>query len=371
MRLPVIDRYVLREILQTWLAVTAILLLILVTNTIVYMLGKVVEGELSGDAVVPIVLTNVSTYVVSLVPLGLYLGLLLAFGRLYAESEMAALGACGVGFARLYRPVMIVGLLAAALTAVLTLWVSPWAARLEHGIEVRMAARSDLAGIAPGRFNRAADGRVVLFAETRSDSGERLREVFVEATGPDGETHVIRSEAAVERTDPDTGWRFLEFRNGHRYTGTPGSSTFRVVEFERHGVRIPRPSVEAGDAGRDGMTVTQLLEAGSAPAAAELHWRMAMPLACLTLALAAVPLSHTTPRKGRYGKIAVALVLYLAYTNMMVLARDAVARGDVPPALGLWWAHALALALILALLAHRCGWRWSAMVLSRRRGDAA
>lgn len=371
MALSVIDRYVLREILQTWGAVTAVLLLILVTNTLAYMLGKVVEGELAGDAVLPIVLTNVSTYVVTLVPLGLYLGLLLAFGRMYAESEMAAMAACGVGFARLYRPVMIAGLVAAALTAALTVWVSPWASRLEHEIQVRMAARSDLAGIAPGRFNRAADGRVVLFAERRNEAGDRLREVFVEATDPDGTTHIVRAEVAVERIDADTGWRFLEFRDGNRYTGAPGSSEFRVVEFERHGVRVPEPSVQPGDVGRDGMTIRELLGSGSRAAIAELHWRMAMPLACLLLAFAAVPLSHTTPRKGRYGKIAVALLIYLVYTNVMVLARDALAKGDVPLALGMWWAHGLALAFVVALLVHRSGWRWSAMVLTRRTGEAS
>lgn len=367
MPLTIIDRYLLREVVQTWAAVTAVLLLILVTNSLAYMLGKVVEGELAGDAVLPLFLTNVTGYVVTLIPLGLYLGLLLSFGRLYAESEMSALGACGVSFARLYRPVMIAGATAALLTAALTFWVSPWAKRVEHEIEEQMAARSELTGIAPGRFNRASDGRVVLFTERRDEQG-RLDEVFVEATDADGETHLVRARSAIERRDPDTGWRFLEFHDGHRYTGEPGTAEFQVVEFERHGVRVPQPPAQAGEVGRDGLSVAELRRADDPEAHAELQWRLALPLACLILALAAVPLSHTTPRKGRYGKVAVALLIYLVYSNVLVTARNAVAEGTVSPAIGMWWAHGLALIAVAALVMHRSGWRWSRYLWSRSVG---
>jgi lipopolysaccharide export system permease protein len=368
MPLTVIDRYVLREILQTWGAVTAVLLLILLTNTLAYMLGRVVEGDIAGAALVPLFLTNVTGYVVTVIPLGLYLGLLIAFGRMYAESEMSALGACGVGFARLYRPVMIAGVLGALLTGLLGNFVSPWAKRVEHDVKERIAARSEVAGVAAGRFNRAADGRVVLFAERRDEASGHLREVFVEARDPGGGSHIVRAEVALEQTDPETGWRYLEFRNGYRYTGSPGSSEFRIVEFERHGVRIPEQQVDVGRVDRDGMSTASLAARDDPKSAAEVQWRLAMPFACLMLALAALPISHTSPRKGRYGKIAIGLVLYLAYANALVVARDALAEGHVPMVLGMWWIHGVALVLVLALIAHRAGWRWSAHVLGALLG---
>ncbi len=366
MPLNLIDRYLLREILQTWGAVTLVLLVILLTNSLAYMLGKVVEGELSGASVLPLFLTNVTNYVVTLVPLGLYLGLLLSFGRMYADSEMAALGACGVGLARLYRPVLIAGVLAAVITAALTFWLSPWAKRVEHDIAERMAARSELAAVAPGRFNRSSDGRVVLFTEEHGD-GE-LREVFVEMDADGEPTRLIRADSAVQRVDPDTGWRFLEFRDGYRYSGEPGSAQFQEVEFAEHGVRVPQPNVGSGNVGREGQSMTRLWQADDSDSAAELQWRLALPLACVLLALAAPPLSHTTPRQGRYGKVAIALVIYLAYSNVLVIARDAVADGSVPPALGMWWAHGLTIVLVALLIAHRAGWRWTRALIFGRRG---
>lgn len=364
MTLSTIDRYLLREILLTCGAVTAVLVLVLATNSLAYMLGKVVEGKLVADVLVPLFLTNFTHYLVTLIPLGLYLGLLLAFGRLHAESEMAALGACGIGYARLYRPVMIAGLLAALLAGAMAVWVSPWAKRIEADIEARMASRSELAGIAPGRFNRTADGNVVLFVESIGRNGA-LREVFVEATDEEGVSHLVRAERAVERRDPESGASFLVFENGHRYSGTPGTADFRSIAFEHHGIRLSEPKQQSASVGRAGKTMSELWRSDHRGDRAEFEWRLAMPLACLMLALAAPPLSHTTPRQGRYGKIAVALLIYLAYSNVLVVARNNLADGNIPTEIGMWWAHALTLTLIVLGLAHRVGWRWTRNLLLR------
>lgn len=370
MTLTIIDRYLLREILLTCGAVTAVLIVVLATNSLAYMLGKVVEGKLAADVLVPLFLTNFTHYLVTLIPLGLYLGLMLTFGRLYAESEMAALGACGIGYARLYRPVMIAGVVAALLAAVMAIWVSPWAKRVEADIEARMASRSELAGIAPGRFNRTTDGNVVLFVESISDTGT-LEQVFVEATDEEGVSHLVRAERAVERQDPDSGAAFLVFENGHRYSGTPGTGEFRAITFERHGIRLTEPKQQSASAGRAGKGMEELRRSDHSADRAELEWRLAMPIACVMLALASLPLSHTTPRQGRYGRIAMGLLVYLVYSNLLVVARNNLADGQVPMELGMWWAHALTLVLIALALAHRAGWRWTRMLLLRPFAGAA
>ncbi len=361
MRLTLIDRYILREVTQVWVAVTAVLILILATNSLAHLLGKVVEGQLTGDAVLPLFLLRLTAYFVTLIPLGLFLALLLAFGRLYAESEMAALGACGVGLARLFRPVAVLGLVGAALTAGLTLLASPWAERASDEIAARVAAESDFSGLAPGRFNRA-DGGTVLFAEARGDSGA-LEEVFVVLDREGGRTRVVRAASAVQRVDEASGRRFLEFRDGQRIAASAGSPQVRSITFERHGIYLPRREVSPGGPDTEGMTMQQLLERGGAERIAEFQWRLSLPLACLLLALAALPLSHTTPRKGRYGKVALGLLLYLGYSNLLVFAREMLEEGTLPPVVGMWWAHAIVAVAIAGLVAQRVGWTWARAVL--------
>lgn len=370
MRLTIIDRYILREILFTCGAVFAVLLLILLTNTLIYMLGQVVDGRIAGDVVLPLFLANVSHVVVMLVPPGVYLGVLLTFGRLYAESEMSALQACGYGPARLSRPVLLAALIVAVLSAVLSLQVAPWAERADHDIRAQIAERSELTGVAAGQFTRASGGDIVLFAERRADDGT-LEGVFVEAEDGDGQTVVVHASTAVERRDPETGWRYVEFRDGARYEGQPGSPEFAIIEFERHGIRLPDSDADPGRPSREALSLAELRAAGGPKDIAEIQWRLSVPIGCLTLALAALPLARTSPRKGRYSRIAIALLLYMLYANLMVVAREAVADGTVPGVVGMWWAHVFVFALIGLLIAHQVGWRWSRDVLLPARRTVA
>lgn len=361
MRLSLVDRYILREVAQVWVAVTAVLILILASNSLVHLLGKVVEGELSGEAVLPLFLIRLTAYFVTLIPLGLFLALLLGFGRLYAESEMAALGACGVGLARLFRPVLLLGVFGAALTAGLTLYASPWAERASDQIAARVAAQSDFTGLAPGRFNRAGNG-AVLFAESRGDDGA-LEEVFVVLDRGGDRTRIVRAGRAVQRIDDASGRRFLEFREGQRTAISAGSPRVRKIDFDRHGIYLPRKEIETGGPGPEGMSMRQLLARGGSEHLAEFQWRLSLPIACFLLALAALPLSHTTPRKGRYGKVAIGLLLYLGYSNLLVFGQELLQEGTVPPAVGMWWTHAVVVVAIAALIVQRTGWQWTRAVL--------
>ena len=96
MSLTIVDRYILREILQTWGAVTAVLLLILATNSLAYMLGKVVEGRLAADVVVPLV-NEVRADLGELFDTEVGLGIAMGQARRSRAQggHRLALGACG------------------------------------------------------------------------------------------------------------------------------------------------------------------------------------------------------------------------------------------------------------------------------------
>ena len=365
MHFIIIDRYILREVSQIWVAVTAVLVLILATNSLIHLLGKVVEGELAGGAVLPLFFVRLTAYFVTLIPLGLFLALLLGLGRLYADSEMAALGACGVGVARLFRPVVLLGSIGAVCTAALSIWASPWAERAGEQIAARVQAESEFAGLIPGRFNQVGD-QGVFFAESRADDGA-LEEVFLAIESADAGRRIVRARRAVERRDDESGRRYIEFHDGWRSTVESGASVAQTIEFERHGIYLPRREMNVGTSGPAGMSIAELWQAGGSRHIAELQWRLSLPLACFLLALAALPLSHTTPRSGRYGKVAAGLLLYLVYSNLIVFAEKLLQDAVVPPALGLWWTHGVMLLMLILLTAHRVGWRWSWIVIRAPR----
>ena len=93
----IIDRYILRETAESWLAVSAVLLLILIGNSFLLIFRQVSGGDIPHDAIAPFLVTRTVIFLVGIVPFSLYLGILIGMGRLYRDSEMAALGACGIG----------------------------------------------------------------------------------------------------------------------------------------------------------------------------------------------------------------------------------------------------------------------------------
>jgi lipopolysaccharide export system permease protein len=67
----------------------------------------------------------------------------------------------------------------------------------------------------------------------------------------------------------------------------------------------------------------------------------------------ALPLSHTTPRSGRYSKLAVALIIYLVYSNLLGVGKTWIVQEKVPVWVGTWWVHIIAIIITLILLKRR------------------
>jgi lipopolysaccharide export system permease protein len=99
------------------------------------------------------------------------------------------------------------------------------------------------------------------------------------------------------------------------------------------------------------MPVATLLRSGDPLHRAELQWRIGVPLSMIILAIFAVPLSRSQPRSGRYGRLAVGLLVFIIYFNLLSAAKAWVERGEINPSLGLWWVHGLVLLAALTLLA--------------------
>ena len=117
----ILERYILREVVTTWLVVTGVLLIILLANQVVGVLDRAAVKQFPQSVVLELIWLGALQNLSILLPVGLLLGVVLAFGRLYADSEMAAALACGVGPVNLYLPVALLAVVVAGLLAWLTL----------------------------------------------------------------------------------------------------------------------------------------------------------------------------------------------------------------------------------------------------------
>ncbi len=346
----ILSRYLLRETLQTWLVVTATLLTILLTNQLAAVLGDAAANKLPRDAIFELIGLTSLQYLTVLVPVSLFLSVMLALARLYHDSEMAAIMACGIGPAGLYRPLLGFALVLAALVGWVSLAMAPEAAG--RVVALADAAKRDvsLSLLKPGQFARLGQTSAVVYAGGVGDDG-RLLDVFVQRRVGD-RIEVILAEEAWQTAVDAQGQRTLVFARGRRYEGAPGEAGFRIFTFAEHG--IPWAPSPRRDGARDPALLSTVALAASAEPAyrAELHWRLAAPLTLLVLAVLAVPLARTEPRKGRFGGIGQAVLIYLVYANLLGAGRGWLERGEVPAVLGLWWVHGVFLgAAVLMLLA--------------------
>ncbi len=351
----ILDRYIFREITMTWFGVTMVLLLILLTNQFARVLGDVAKGKLPKEAAFDVIGLSAAQYLTVLVPIGLFLSIMLALGRLYRDSEMPAMMACRVGPSGIYRPLMWLLVPLAAGVAWLSIAGAPQALSAVDRIGAEARREADLASIEPGRFTVFGPDQAVVYGERISEQGDMER-VFMQRQVEDGGVEVVIAERGEQVESEDEETRLLVLHNGRRYEGVPGTSRFRVVEFAEHGIPYQLPSLKATDPRPRAMAFSQLLKSSELAHIAETQWRISIPLSTIILALLAVPLSRSRPRAGRYGRLAIGLLVFIIYLNMLSAAKAWIEQATISPALGLWWVHGCILLFALGLLAFQNGW---------------
>jgi lipopolysaccharide export system permease protein len=344
-----VQRYVLREVVQTWLAVTGVLVAILVSNQLSRVLGQAADNQYGRHVVFELIALGAIMNLSVIVPVGLLLAVVLTLGRMYHDSEMAALQACGFGPARLLAPLgCFAGVIALGLAWLVFVQV-PQADGEAQRLRQSALKEAQFGQLDAGRFRSFSGGDAVFYAE-RVDAEGVLHNVFVQREAA-GRIEVALADTATYSKAAPNGMHLVTLFNGRRYEGVPGRDDFRVIEFREHGIPISTPA-DVIDIKDPDIKATRELLGSDAPAdIAQLQFRASTPLMALVLTLIAVPLSRLRPRQGRYARVGFAIVVYFVYSQLLYAARAWLERSDLPPAVGVWWVHALALTLGLYLVA--------------------
>ena len=347
-RLSIVDRYIIREILPSWLAVLLVLMIVVISVEVVHILTWFLQGDVTTDTVLPLFLNSLAGFVVLLIPLSLYLGVLLAFGRLYIDSEMTAMMAGGIGPRQWYRALLLVNVPMFLLVLVLMLYARPWISAQRADINKEIRNTDMITMLAPGRFNSTQNGQAIIFMESLSKDGRDMENVFQRHIR-NGKTHIDVAARADTRKEAD-GSSFAVLKQGTHYAGQPGDADYQVIKYAEYGVLLPEPKDLVYPLQIKAQPSRTLLESGSPEQLAELDWRIAIPVASFIITLMTLPLSQTSPRGGRYAKLGLAILLYLVYSNLLGVGTVWISKGKVPVWLGTTWVHLLALALLYLLL---------------------
>jgi lipopolysaccharide export system permease protein len=330
-------RYLFRETLKTQVAVLFVLLLIFISQNFIEVLGDAASGDIPGALVGKLLLLNLPEMATLMLPVSLFIGILFAHGRLYAESEMTVMKAVGMGPADIMRSTLLLALLWTGVALFNSLWLNPWSKAQVYQLLEEVKADPGFAVLREARFMSLDGGRVVAYVEEleQDDEGNRLNRLFVvQRAQAQRAPAIVVAEGG--RLHERAGGQWLTLEEGRRYSGAPGDRQFDVAEFSEYSAYI-RPS-EVGEArSRDeALPSLALWHSDQTGHQVELQWRLVLPLSMLVLTLAVVPLAVVNPRQGRYAKLLPAILLYLAYFLLQSAARSAVNGGSLPVWPGLY-----------------------------------
>ena len=348
-RVPLLDRYVARELATHALAGFVVVLSIFLVTRLSTLLSDAAIGNLPGGVVVRLLTLRTVMALPSLLPAVLYIGVLLAINRLSRDREILAMTTAGVTPGRVERAVVGFALCAAVGIAALSFAGRPWAAARFDQVRDQAIADSGLDDVTPGVFYELhSPSREVVFAESRSAVDRSLLEnIFVQRRSEEGIT-VFSARHAVETQDAATDSHLLILKEGVQYDLQPEGEKHTVTEFERLTMR--RPVVPSdGDPRQRSMSARALVAARNPAALAELQWRIAMPVSAVLLCLLAVPLGRSDPRGGRAARVFLAAILYVTYRTLLGTAKSWVADGILSPVAGLWPVHGACLFAALGL----------------------
>lgn len=353
----IITRYICRQILQATAAITLVLLVVVVLGRMLNYLAQASQGELDPDLLALVLTYRLPDFLQLILPLALLLGILLALGRLYADSEMTVLIATGMSQRNLLRITSLAAAVVGLLVAVLSLLLAPSGSRKVGELLETQRNLNEFDLLVPGLFQTMAGVGRTSYAE-RIEGGE-MKLVFMHDATND---RVIMAESAVP-IENEKGERFVVFRNGSMTEGIGGTQGYDLTRFGEMGFRLPPRNLGiTPDVEEKSMTTRELLTDGTPSRLAEWQWRLSLIVLVPLVALLAVPLSQVSPRQGRFARVVPAIMLYMAYLGLLLLSRDAVAEAKLPSMPGMWLVHVLFVVVGLLLFNGKLPW------LGGRRG---
>lgn len=364
-----VDRYLARLIAVPLAAILVIAAMLLLLDKMLRLFDFVAQEGGPVSVVWRMLASLIPEYLSLGIPIGLMLGILLAFRRLATTSELDVMQAVGMSYGRLLRvPFYYAGALAFVNLAIVG-FVQPYARYAYEGLRYELRSGALGASIKVGEFTKLGK-KMTLRVERSQDGGRELSGLFVMAQGDDGKSLAVTAEHGrfMATDDPDT--IILRLRNGSLVHNAPGFAAPRVLTFVNHHLPIDLPREEKFRlrGGRDGeMTIPELVRSGHkngnpllerARSRAEYHFRMVEVATMLLLPLLAVALAVPPKRSSSALGVFLSIVMIVTYHKVNEYAEALGSLGKIDPLIALWVPFAIFAGLIWWMyhtLAHKPG----------------
>jgi lipopolysaccharide export system permease protein len=345
--LNAIDRYIARLIALPLFATLVIAAMLLVLDKMLRLFDFVAE-EGGPVSVVWRMLANLLPEYLSLgIPIGLMLGILLAFRKIATSSELDALRALGLSYGRLLRVPYLFAIALALVNLGIVGFVQPYARYAYEGLRFELRSGALGASIKVGEFTPLGK-RMTMRIEKSANEGRDLTGIFVMTEAKDGRSLAVTAQTGtfMATDDPDT--IILRLKNGVLVHNAPNYRVPRVLSFSGHDLPIDLPKIEAfrGRGGKDReLTMPELVTVGTDPknpkmlrdeSLANFHFRLVEVAMMLLLPLLAVALAVPPKRSSSALGVFLSIVMVVTYHKINEYAESMGSLGRIDPFFALW-----------------------------------
>ena len=296
--------------------------------------GVAAQGRLDVGILFSIIGYRLPEFLTLILPLGFFIGLMLVFGRLYVDHEMAVLNGSGVSrnqLSRLLLPLTVVFLI---VQAVLMIWLSPWGNRQFEELTTSQAVRSGFDLVRPREF--ISSGPYTIYAGALSDDRQNLNEVFFyQRAKQEGKPDImILAKEATRVETADKTASVVDLKLGRRYEIYQGLPKYSHTEFETYRLRLESDKEAKFESSEvEALPMSTLIKTrDDAVVASELGWRIFVPFSIVVALMLATALSEVTPRQGRYLKLFPALLIFASLIVALMAIKTRISKDEI----GIW-----------------------------------
>ncbi|OTH00461.1 MULTISPECIES: LPS export ABC transporter permease LptF [Acinetobacter] len=327
----IIRRYLVKQVVSTSLVVIALLTLIMMGGRLIKYFGVAAQGRLDVSILFSIIGYRLPEFLTLILPLGFFIGLVLVFGRLYVDHEMAVLNGSGVSRHRLGRLLIPLTVVFLAVQFVLMIWMSPWGLRQFEELTTNQAVRTGFDLVRPKEF--ISSGPYTIYAGDLSEDRRNLKDVFFyqRAAKPDKPDVMILAKEATRVEVANETASIVDLVEGRRYEFFPGKPKYTQAEFQSYRLRLESDTEAKFESAEvEALPISKLWSNRADPVvASELGWRIFVPFSIVVALALAVALSEVSPRQGRYLKLFPALLIFASLIVALMAVKTRVSKDEM------------------------------------------
>lgn len=345
----ILTRYILKETLSHSLLGLLIFTFVIFIRHLAHLLELVVRHDLPPRSMLTLFLLPVPGILVLTMPMAALVGTLIGLSRMAADGEVIAARAAGIGISQFVRPVMMLALAGWGVTLWMSLFLSPQAARKLVHMESGLKASQVPYEIQPRVFIEQFPN-LLLYLEDVTGARSKWRGVFLADTTQRDQIKVTLAESGVLVNEPAHDRLMLHLEQGTTHETDPQRpEAYTVVSFTDTDIPIPLEQAGAQAAERWSPPLLSLHELYNLThdprqkhaALVEMHYRLALPVATLVLALVGIPLGLSTRKGGKAVGLMLTILLVFIYYIIMAFGWSFAKQGRLSPIVGLWTANVL------------------------------